>query len=111
MAVTVKNIIPAKIAEAALTTQYTASGCKTIIDKFTVVNIGTTNQSITIHLVPKDGSATGSNIVVDERFVAPGQTWDAREAVGHVLEDGGQIATIASTGVDLSIRATGREIV
>ena len=38
MTVTVKNIIPRKQAENVQTTQYTASNCKTIIDKFTVTN-------------------------------------------------------------------------
>jgi hypothetical protein len=33
MTVTVKVLIPAKIAEATQTTQYTASGVTTIIDK------------------------------------------------------------------------------
>ena len=37
MTVTVKNIIPRKEAEGAQTAQYTAVGCKTIIDKFTEI--------------------------------------------------------------------------
>jgi hypothetical protein len=35
MTVTVKVLIPSKQAENAQTTQYTATNCKTIIDKFT----------------------------------------------------------------------------
>ena len=40
MAVYVKVLIPAKIAEASQTTQYTASGVTTIVDKFTATNYG-----------------------------------------------------------------------
>ena len=35
MTVTVKVLIPPKQAEGTQTTQYTATNCKTIIDKFT----------------------------------------------------------------------------
>jgi hypothetical protein len=38
MTVTVKVLIPAKIAEATQTTQYTASNVTTIIDKITATN-------------------------------------------------------------------------
>ena len=38
MAVNVKILIPAKIAEATQTTQYTAAGVTTLIDKFTATN-------------------------------------------------------------------------
>lgn len=111
MGVTVKNIIPAKLAENAQTAQYTANGCKTIIDTFTVVNVGIANASISINLVPKSGTAAASNLITVTRSVAPGQSWRASEVVGHALEDGGFISTLASSATDLSIRATGREIV
>ena len=38
MAVQVKVLVPAKIAESAQTTQYTATNVTTIIDKFTATN-------------------------------------------------------------------------
>ena len=38
MTVTVKVLVPAKTAENAQTTQYTASGVTAIIDKFTATN-------------------------------------------------------------------------
>ena len=40
MAITVTNIIPRKLAETSATIQYTATGATTIIDKFTVTNVG-----------------------------------------------------------------------
>jgi hypothetical protein len=42
MAVTISNIIPAKTAENAQTTQYTSNGVQTIIDKFTATNYSAT---------------------------------------------------------------------
>ncbi len=39
MTVTAKNLVPAKVAEATQTTQYTAVNVTTIIDKFTAVDV------------------------------------------------------------------------
>ena len=42
MSVFISPIIPAKIAEAVQTTQYTSTGVQTIIDKFTATNYSAT---------------------------------------------------------------------
>jgi len=67
MAVTVKQIIPPKAAENVQTTQYTAAGCKTLIDKFTVTNYGTANVAFSLNLVPSGGSAGNTNLVIQAR--------------------------------------------
>ena len=33
------NIIPRKFCETTTTSQYTATNCKTVIDKFTITNV------------------------------------------------------------------------
>ena len=48
MTVTVKVLIPAKVAEASQTTQYTATGVTTIIDKFTATNYSASAATIKI---------------------------------------------------------------
>lgn len=109
MAVVVKTLIPSKQAEIVQTTQYTAVNCKAIIDKFTATNVGATNEYFTINLVTV-GDATGSdNIIVFQRYVAPGETYTFPEVVGHVLENGGYISTNSSS-FSFTIRASGREI-
>jgi len=110
MAVTVKNIIPPKQAEAAQTTQYTATNCKAIIDKFTVTNTNTMNVTFSVNLVALAGSAGTANLIVKTRSIVPGETYLCPELVGQVLESGGFISTLAGTATSLTIAASGREV-
>lgn len=110
MAVTVYNIIPRKQAENSQTTQYTATNCKTIIDKFTVTNTTAGNVTISVNLVASGGSASASNKVIDSRSISPQECYTCPELIGQVLENGGFISTIASAATSLTISASGREI-
>lgn len=110
MTVTVKNIIPAKQAEAAQTAQYTALNCKTIIDKFTVTNTTGSNAVLSVNLVVAAGAAADGNLVLKAKTIAPGQTYLCPELVGQTLESGGFISTLAGTAAALTISASGREI-
>lgn len=110
MTVTVKNLIAPKQAENAQTTQYTATNCRARIDKFTVTNTTAANATISVNLVPSAGSAAAGNLIVSARAVAPGETYTCPELVGHVLESGGFISTLAGTASALTIRASGVEI-
>jgi hypothetical protein len=109
MTVTVKPIIGSKQMEAAQTSQYTASNCTTIIDKFTATNTSAANALISVHLVSNGGSAGATNLIVDSRAVAPDETYTFPELVGQVLASGGFIST-TGTATSLTIRASGREI-
>lgn len=110
MGITVKNIIPRKQAENAQATQYTASGCRTIIDKFTVTNTSGANVQFSANLLAAGGTPGNSNLVLKTRSIAPGDTYLCPELVGQVLEDGGFISTLAGAATALTISATGREI-
>lgn len=110
MAVTVKNIIARKQAEASQVTQYTATNCKTIIDKFTATNTTSANVTISVNLVAQGGSAATSNKIIDTRAIAPQECYTCPELIGQVLENGGFISTIASAATSLTISASGREI-
>ena len=110
MTVTVKVLIPAKQAENTQTTQYTATNCKTIIDKFTATNTTAGNVTISVNLVTSAGTAGVSNLIVDARSLAPDETYTFPELVGQALEPSGFISTIASAATSLTIRANGREI-
>ena len=110
MAVQIKVLIPAKQAESAQTTQYTAVNAKAIIDKFTATNTSGGNVTISVNLVASGGSAGAANLIVDTRSIAPDETYTFPELVGQALEPGGFISTIASAATSLTIRASGREI-
>ena len=111
MSVTVKVLIPAKIAVASDTTQYTApAGVTTIIDKFTSTNYDTVARSITVNLVTSGGSVGNENKIVISRTLQPNETYTFPELVGHVLQPGGFISTIAGTASAINIRSSGREV-
>lgn len=110
MTVTVKVLIPAKQAENAQTTQYTATNVKAIIDKFTVTNTSGNNVTFSCNLVTVSGSAGASNLIIDARTIVPDETYTCPELVGQALDVGGFISTIAGAGTSLTIRASGREI-
>lgn len=110
MTVSIKVLIPAKQAENIQTTQYTATNCKAIIDKFTATNTTAGNVTISVNLVTAAGSAATSNLIVDTRAITPDETYTFPELVGQALEPSGFISTIASAAASLTIRANGREI-
>lgn len=108
MAVSISNIIPAKTAENAQTTQYTSNGVQTIIDKFTATNYSGAAATISVNLVTAAGSAGNDNLIVKTKTLQPTETYTFPELVGHVLPVGGFISTIAGTASAINIRASGR---
>lgn len=110
MAVQVKVLIPAKIAEATQTTQYTATNVSTIIDKFTATNYDTSARTISVNLVTSLDTAGNNNLVIKNKTLLPSETYTFPELVGHILAPSGYISTLASTGTAINIRASGREI-
>ena len=110
MTVTVVNIIPRKHAENTQTVQYTATNCKTIIDKFTVTNTAASTVQFSVNLVASTGSASMSNRVLNLKSITPNETYNCPEVVGQTLESGGFISTVAGAASALTISASGREI-
>jgi hypothetical protein len=108
MTTSVRALIEAKVAEALQTTQYVSTAVRTIIDKFTATN--TTGGALTfaVNLVASGGAAGAANLVLS-KTIQSGQTYTCPEAVGHVLEAGDLISTIAG-GAGITIRASGRQV-
>jgi hypothetical protein len=110
MTVTVRVLIPAKIAEATQQTQYTANNVTTIIDKFTATNYSATAASISVNLVTLAGTAGNENLIVKTKVLQPSETYTFPEIVGFALRSGDFISTIAGTATAINIRSSGREI-
>lgn len=108
MAVSISNIIPAKTAESAQTTQYTSTNVQTIIDKFTATNYSATAATISVNLIASAGAAGNDNLIVKAKILLPSETYTFPELVGHVLPSNGFISTIAGTASAINIRASGR---
>ena len=110
MTVTVKVLIPGKIAEAAQTTQYTATGVTTIIDKFTATNYSASAATLSVNLVTAADTAGNQNLIVKTKTLQAGETYTFPEIVGQALAPSGFISTIAGTASAINIRSNGREI-
>jgi len=108
MSVSISNIIPAKIAEASQTTQYTSTGVQTIIDKFTATNYSAVAATLSVNLVTSADTAGNQNLIVKTKTLQPAETYTFPELVGHVLPVGGFLSTIAGTATSINIRASGR---
>ena len=110
MAVTIKNLILSKVAEAVSTSQYTAVNCNTVIDKFTVVNTSANPVTFSAHIVAAGGTAADANVVIKDRPIAAGETYPCPELVGQVMQPNSFLSTMAGTVSALTIRASGREV-
>jgi len=102
-------MIASKYAESSQTTQYTASGLRGIIDKFTAYNGTAAGVSLAVNIVTAAGVASAANLMV-LKTISPGETYTFPEVVGHILNAGDFVSTIASAATSLVIRAGGREI-
>ena len=110
MAVNVKVLIPAKIAENTQVTQYTAQNVSAIIDKFTATNFSASAATLSVNLVTQFDSSGNQNLIIKAKTLLPSETYTFPELVGHVLQPGGFISTIAGTASAINIRSSGREV-
>ena len=110
MTVTVKVLVPAKTVENTQTTQYTATGVTTIIDKFTATNYSVAAATISVNLVTVSGSAGNQNLITKTKTLQPSEVYTFPELVGQVLSAGDFISTIAGTASAINMRVSGREV-
>ena len=110
MTVIVKNLVPSKDVANSQTTQYTANGVTTIIDKFTATNYSATAATISVNLVTVAGSAGNSNLITKTKTLQPSEVYTFPELVGQVLNSGDFISTIAGTATAINMRVSGREV-
>lgn len=110
MSVIAKSLFPPNQAPAANTTQYTANGVRTIIDKFTGTNTTGAAATLTVFLVPSAGAAGVTNEVVAARSLAAAECYTFPEIVGHVLNPGDFLVTASGTAAAITVRASGREV-
>lgn len=111
MSVVDKAAIEASYVPNTETTAYTvAAGVRGTILKYTVTNVSASSATITVKLVASGGSAATANTIVPGKSVAPGETYNCPELVGHTLNAGDFISELAGTASALVRRATIREV-
>ncbi len=110
MTVTARVLVPAQTANNTQSTVYTANGVTAIIDKFTATNYSASAATISVNLVSGGGLAGNDNWIVKTKTLQASETYTFPELVGHVLNPGGFISTLAGTGSAINIRVSGREV-
>jgi hypothetical protein len=111
MAVQAKSLFTPLQAANAETTQYTTpAATRTILDKFTGTNTTAGAVTLTVKLVQNGGAASASNTIVSAKSLAAGECYTFPEIVGHVLNPGDFLSTLASAATSITIRASGREV-
>lgn len=111
MAVNAKALFNPLQAQNAETTQYTTpAATRTIIDKFTGTNTTAVSATLTVKLVQSGGAASAANTIVSAKNLAAGEAYTFPEVVGHVLNPGDFISTLAGTAATITIRSSGREV-
>jgi hypothetical protein len=112
MSVTIKTLIESQFIANAATEYYTCpSGTKTIIDKITCTNTHSSAITVSIYLVPADQTVAENYQIIDTLSIAANTARDMTELQNHILNEGEAIHAIASTGGEVVIRGSGREIV
>jgi hypothetical protein len=108
--VTVTVLVPAQTINNTQTTMYTATGVTAIIDKFTATNYSAAAATISVNLVTAGGTASNDDLIVKTKTLQASETYTFPELVGHVLNPGGFISTIAGTASAINIRVSGRVV-
>ena len=104
-----QQLVTATLLPNAVASQYTVPAQnKAVIQKLTVCNTDTTTSyAVTIYLVASGGSPGPTNMVKNTVVLAPYETMDVSEAVGHVLNAGDSIQAFADTASKVSMRISG----
>lgn len=109
-----KRLVSGSVLSGSATTYYTVPTNanatvppKAILRRLTLCNTTAGAVSCTVYLVPSGGAAAAANTIVSARSVAAGETWNAPEAEGHVMEAGGFIQALGN-GVTLIV--SGEEV-
>jgi hypothetical protein len=108
--VTVTVLVPAQTINNTQTTMYTATGVTAIIDKFTATNYSAAAATISVNLITAGGASGNDNLIVKTKTLQASETYTFPELVGHVLNPGGFISTIAGTASAINIRVSGRVV-
>lgn len=112
MTVTPKKLFtPAQLTDAAATYYTVPAQTRTVLKKVTLTNDGTAPETVTLYLVETGGTAGASNIVLKGKAIGAGETYEAYELEGHIMNAGDFIRALASTASKVNLHVSGVEIV
>lgn len=111
MAVTAKRLVSGSQLTTGAATYYTAAtSTKGVIKSAVLTNTSANTVTATMHLVPSAGTADATNQIISAKAIAAGESYTCPEAVNQVLEAGGTIQALASSGAAITLVVSGAEI-
>jgi hypothetical protein len=111
MAISLAVLIDSKYAETTTTNEYTTpDGTQTVIDKVTALNESANDALLHANIVKSGDESDNSNAIIDNRFLANGETYLCPELTGHVLNAGDSIYFHADTADAVVVRVSGHQI-
>lgn len=110
MAQTPTVLVTPQLVANSTTTYYTGSNIKTRIDKATITNVNAAARTVTIYVVPSGGSAGDSTMIVKARSIAPSETWNVTDLIGHIMPADAILQLAASNASSLTLYVTGTTI-
>lgn len=111
MARVLSQIITPQQLPNSITTLYTVPNNRTtIITRISFTNTTTTDRFVTLHLVPSGSTPVDSNKIIDEEFVAAGETLSPVQVEGQVILQNSTIQGLAETGGSITIIGSGTEV-
>lgn len=112
MTVTPKKLFTPAQLTTSLATYYTApTSTKTVIKKATLTNNNTSPETASIYLVETGGTAGATNIILKDKAIGPGETYEIYEMEGHIMNAGDFVRGIASSASQVTFHLSGVEIV
>lgn len=81
----------------------------TTISACSLCNSTAAAKHATVYLVPSGGSPSASNIVLSQRVIAAGETYNVSAVIGQSIPAGATIQALAESGTAITIVASGYE--
>ena len=112
MTVTPVQLCQPTLLTGSAATLYTAPASvkASIIKDMSVCNTDSVPRTFTIHLIPSGGTASVTNMLIDARQLAAGETQTVFEALGKTLLAGGFVQALASTTSVINIQGSVAEV-
>ena len=106
-----KTLIDGVQLTASAVVLYTSpvNGLGTRVIAFTATNDAAVTETYTFHIVPNGGSPDATNRLVKARPLTAGEPDTPAEIINQLVPAGGTIQALASTTLEIAVRASGIE--
>ena len=111
MAVIAKPLVQATTVGAGTSVFYTAPVNTTgVVKQISLTNQTTSAVTVSVWVTQTTAAPTATNIIINEKTLAPKEAWSAWPMVGQAITSGYSIQAQASAASAVTIRVSGLEI-